>query len=85
MKRSLLVLLLIVAAAGAAWFIVVIRETQEPGRRPENETAAREHASESQQALRRAAEFLQPDTKSDIRFGKPKSHGQPTPASPSPR
>ena len=35
------------------------------------------HARESHDALRKTAEFLKPDTTSDLRFGKPKA--TPTP------
>ena len=44
----------------------------------------KKRASEAHNALRKAVEFLKPDTTSDIRFGKPKPSGTPTPATPTP-
>ena len=38
---------------------------------------SRKHARETHDALRKTAEFLKPDTTSDIRFGKPQA--TPTP------
>jgi hypothetical protein len=46
--------------------------------------AEKKRASEAHNALRKAVEFLKPDTTSDIRFGKPKPSGTPTPATPTP-
>ena len=46
--------------------------------------AEKQRAREAHEALRKAAEFLQPDTASDLRFGKPKPSGSPMPAVPTP-
>ena len=46
--------------------------------------AEKKRASEAHDALRKSVEFLNPDTTSDIRFGKPKLSGTPLPASPTP-
>lgn len=46
--------------------------------------AEKQRAREAQDALRKAAEFLKPDTASDIRFGKPKPSGTTLPAVPAP-
>ena len=44
--------------------------------------AEKQRAREAREALRKAAEFLKPDTASDLRFGKPKSSGSALPAAP---
>ena len=46
--------------------------------------AEKERAREAREALRKAAEFLKPDTASDLRFGKPKPSGSALPAVPTP-
>ncbi|MEO8352769.1 MAG: hypothetical protein ABI680_13620 [Chthoniobacteraceae bacterium] len=43
-----------------------------------NREESRRRESETQSALRKTAEFLKPDTTSDLRFGKPKSAPSPT-------
>ena len=42
------------------------------------------HAVEFHEALRKTAEFLKPDTTSDLRFGKKASGVAPAPATPTP-
>ena len=44
----------------------------------------KQRAREAREALRKAAEFLKPDTESDIRFGKPESSDTALPAVPTP-
>jgi len=44
--------------------------------------AEKQRAREAREALRKAAEFLKPDTASDLRFGKPKPSGSALPAAP---
>ena len=44
--------------------------------------AEKQRAREAREALRKAAEFLKPDTASDLRFGKPKPSGSALPAVP---
>ena len=71
MIRQLRLLLLLVAAAiiaASVWALLAYRED------------SRKHARETHDALRKTAEFLKPDTTSDIRFGKPKA--TPTPTAP---
>ena len=46
--------------------------------------AEKQRAREAREALRKAAEFLKPDTESDIRFGKQKPSGSALPAVPTP-
>ena len=46
--------------------------------------AEKERAREAREALRKAAEFLKPDTASDLRFGKPKPSGSALPVVPTP-
>lgn len=46
--------------------------------------AEKQRAREVQDALRKTAEFLKPDTESDLRFGKPKPSGSALPAVPTP-
>lgn len=76
----LLILLAFVTVTTAA---VVLHQRREQQR--VRELRAQQHASDTQTALRKTAEFLMPDTKSDIRFGKPRSSAPastPTPATP---
>ena len=68
MIRQLRVLLLLIAAAiiaASIWALLSYR------------TDSLKHARETHDALRKTAEFLKPDTTSDIRFGKPQA--TPTP------
>lgn len=53
------------AAAGAVCVFVIVRETRERDAR-----ATRQPAEDPRQAFRKAGEFLQPDTKNDLRFGR---------------
>ncbi len=76
MKRWLLALLLLLAAAGVACVVLIVRESDAAERR---RAEAPRPVEDSTKALRKAAEFLQPDTKSDIRFGRSRSSAQPTP------
>ena len=46
--------------------------------------AEKQRAREAREALRKAAEFLKPDTASDLRFGKPKPSDAALPAVPTP-
>jgi hypothetical protein len=46
--------------------------------------AEKQRAREAHDALRKAAEFLKPDTAGDIRFGKAKPSGTALPAAPTP-
>ena len=46
--------------------------------------AEKQRAREAREALRKSAEFLKPDTASDLRFGKPKPSGSTLPAVPTP-
>ena len=72
-RRLRLVLFLFVAliTSAAVWVLLC---THAGNRRP----------GEIHSALRKAAEFLKPDTTSDLRFGKPKPSGAPQPATPTP-
>ena len=68
MIRQLRVLLLLMAAAiiaASVWALLSYRAD------------SLKHARETHDALRKTAEFLKPDTTSDIRFGKPQA--TPTP------
>ena len=68
MIRQLRLLLLLVAAAiiaASVWALLAYRAD------------SLKHARETHDALRKTAEFLKPDTTSDLRFGKPKA--TPTP------
>ena len=68
MIRQLRVLLLLMAAAiiaASVWALLSYRAD------------SLKHARETHDALRETAEFLKPDTTSDIRFGKPQA--TPTP------
>ena len=71
MIRQLRIVLLCLAAvvlAASVWALVSARAD------------ARRHARETHDALRKTAEFLKPDTTSDLRFGKPQA--TPTPPAP---
>ena len=72
-RRLRLVLLLFVAliTGAAVWALLCTR-------------AENQRADEVHSALRKAAEFLKPDTTGDLRFGKPKPSGTPAPATPIP-
>ena len=66
MIRQLRLLLLLIAVsiiAASVWALLAYRSD------------SLKHARETHDALRKTAEFLKPDTTSDIRFGNP----QPTP------
>ena len=68
MIRQLRIVLLLIAAAiiaASVWALLTYRA----------ESLKRAH--ETHDALRKTAEFLKPDTTSDLRFGKPKA--TPTP------
>ena len=68
MIRQLRLLLLLMAAAiiaASVWALLSYRAD------------SLQHARETHDALRKTAEFLKPDTTSDIRFGKPQA--TPTP------
>ena len=68
MIRQLRLLLLLMAAAiiaASVWALLSYRAD------------SLKHARETHDALRKTAEFLKPDTTSDIRFGKPQA--TPTP------
>ena len=68
MIRQLRLLLLLIAAgmiAASVWALLAYRAD------------SLKHAHETHDALRKTAEFLKPDTTSDIRFGKPQA--TPTP------
>ena len=68
MIRQLRLLLLLVAAAiiaASVWALLAYRAD------------SLKHSRETHDALRKTAEFLKPDTTSDIRFGKPQA--TPTP------
>lgn len=68
MIRQLRLLLLLIAAAiiaASVWALLAYRADSQ------------KHARETHDALRKIAEFLKPDTTSDIRFGKPQA--TPTP------
>ena len=68
MIRQLRVLLLLMAAAiiaASVWALLSYRAD------------SLKHARETHDALRKTAEFLKPDTTSDLRFGKPQA--TPTP------
>ena len=68
MIRQLRLLLLLMAAAiiaASIWALLSYRAD------------SLKHARETHDALRKTAEFLKPDTTSDIRFGKPQA--TPTP------
>ena len=70
-RRLRLVLLLFVAliTGAAVWALLCTR-------------AENQRADEVHSALRKAAEFLKPDTTGDLRFGKPNPSGTPAPAAP---
>ena len=71
MIRQLRLLLLLIAAAiiaASVWALLAYR------------TNSQKHARETRDALRKTAEFLKPDTTSDLRFGRPKA--TPTPTAP---
>ena len=72
-RRLRLVFLLFVAliTGAAVWSLLCTR-------------AENRRADEVHSALRKAAEFLKPDTTSDLRFGKPKPSGAPQPATTTP-
>lgn len=72
-RRLRLVLLLFVAliTGAAVWALLRTR-------------AENQRADEIHSALRKAADFLKPDTTSDLRFGKPKPSGAPQPVTPTP-
>lgn len=72
-RRLRLVLLLFVAliTGAAVWSLLCTR-------------AENQRADEVRSALRKATEFLKPDTTSDLRFGKPKPSGAPASATPIP-
>ena len=68
MIRQLRLLLLLIAVsiiAASVWALLAYRAD------------SLRHTRETHDALRKTAEFLKPDTTSDIRFGKPKA--TPTP------
>ena len=46
--------------------------------------AEKQRAREAREALRKTAEFLKPDTASDLHFGTPKPSGSALPAVPTP-
>lgn len=82
--RLLLVLLIALVVVTAASVLL----SSGAGEKRRREEAARQHSIENQKALNKTAEFLKPDTSSDIRFGKAKSHvatQQPTPTPTTPR
>ena len=68
-RRLRLVLLLFVAliTGAAVWALLCTR-------------AGNQRADEIHSALRKAAEFLKPDTSSDLRFGSQKPSAPPAPA-----
>lgn len=66
--RVVLVVVVIVMIAVSVWVLIAKR------------VEARHRDAETQNALRKTAEFLKPDTNSDLRFGKPKA--TPSPANP---
>jgi type II secretory pathway pseudopilin PulG len=66
-----ILLLLLLALLTVTAVLLVLR--QHGTEQHERESQALQHASNAQDALRKTAEFLMPDTKSDIRFGKSKS------------
>ena len=71
MIRQLRLLLLLIAVSiisASVWAFFAYRADSQ------------KHARETHDALRKTAEFLKPDTTSDLRFGKPKS--TPTPNAP---
>ena len=65
--RWVLIVLVVVIIGAAVWSGLRSRAAQRQ----------EQHAAETQAALRKTAEFLKPDTTSDIRFGK--KAGGPTP------
>lgn len=71
MQSKHLLFLFLLALVTVSAVVAVLREhaTEQRAR----ESQARQHASDTQAALRKTAEFLMPDTKSDIRFGKSKA------------
>jgi uncharacterized protein (UPF0333 family) len=71
-KLRLVLLILVVLITGAAVWVSLYAGSEN------------KRASEARNALRKAVEFLKPDTTSDIRFGKPKPSGTPAPATPTP-
>ena len=71
-KLRLVLLILVVLITSAAVWVSLYT------------AAEKKRASEAHDALRKSVEFLNPDTTSDIRFGKPKPSGTPQPATPTP-
>ena len=63
--RFVLLLVAVAIIAASVWALLSYR------------AESLKHARETYDALRKTAEFLKPDTTSDIRFGKPKA--TPTP------
>jgi hypothetical protein len=63
--RFVLLLVAVAIIAASVWALLSYR------------AESLKHARETHDALRKTAEFLKPDTMSDIRFGKPKA--TPTP------
>ena len=63
--RLLLLLMAVAIIAASVWALLSYRAD------------SLKHARETHDALRKTAEFLKPDTTSDIRFGKPQA--TPTP------
>ena len=63
--RFVLLLVAVAIIAASVWALLSYR------------TESLKHARETHDALRKTAEFLKPDTTSDLRFGKPKA--TPTP------
>ncbi len=63
--RFVLLLVAIAIIAASVWALLSYRADSQ------------KHARETHDALRKTAEFLKPDSTSDIRFGKPKA--TPTP------
>jgi hypothetical protein len=71
-KLRLVLLILVALITGAAVWVLLYTG------------AEKKRGSEAHDSLRKAIEFLKPDTTSDIRFGKPKPSGTPAPATPTP-
>ncbi len=66
--RLLLLLAALAIIAASVWALLSYRAERQ------------RHSRETHDALRNTAEFLKPDTTSDLRFGKPKA--TPTPTAP---
>lgn len=64
--RFVLLLVAVAIIAASVWALLSYRADSQ------------KHARETQDALRKTAEFLKPDTTSDLRFGKPKAPPTPT-------